>query len=148
MQVWACQAKGEGEYRVGDEIDLGRFLRIKTAIERVLAGATNASAAQGLRDAYSLWREEARKAMPESLLEEFDRIAPEDAGPRGRMAISPDLPIIAGAMRARLEGLAGWLQGFVEEANQAAQIAANADAYAREKVRSEKPAMGFRTGEQ
>jgi hypothetical protein len=49
---------------------------------------------------------------------------------------------VASEARTRLGAMAGWLNGFIEEAQFEARLRAEADAYAKERVKAER-GIGF-----
>lgn len=87
----------------------------------------------------------------EDLRQEFESLIPawrDEAAPRrGVVAgalVAPTVGRSAATARLRLRTLVGWIDGLVESMRYEAQIAANAEAYARETVKAER-GMGFRS---
>jgi hypothetical protein len=119
--------------------DPGIFLRLKASLDSTIQGVEEKSfAVKALTDAYAVFRSEAeRVAEQEHALDEFKRLfppPPEVSAPSARGGFDP---IVAGGSSAEalslLARLSGWLDGFV----QSIRMQAEADAYARERVRHE-----------
>jgi hypothetical protein len=129
---------GKGERLPID--DVGRFLRLKNSIEGAVAPfgeGSSAIAGGALPNAYVSLREEVREAIGPQHQAEFDRLFPAWNEP-----INTSHGIHTATQHSRAKGLlgrlAGWLDGFVQEA----QMAMNAQAYAEELVKQERP-LGF-----
>lgn len=101
-----------------DEIDVGRFLRLQGALHGAASSYPWDSAVMGsaaLAGAYERLRAETAEIIPEPYRAELDRLFPHDAGPR-----SPGDPRMMAKRfsqaKTLLDSLAGWLGGFVREA--------------------------------
>lgn len=123
--------------------DVGRFLRLQGAIQAALDSIPMDQAVvaeQPMKDAYLRLRAETRSVIPGETLEEFDRMFPTEVkvGPTGssRMVIRAAR---FNAARSLLGSLAGWLDGFVQEA----RMTIEAEAYAHARVEEER-GVGFR----
>jgi hypothetical protein len=77
-----------------------------------------------------------------ALLEEFERLYPEEHF-RGVPTHGPDLRHQYGEVVSLMSGVSGWLHGIIEVDQFEGQRLANAEAYAREKVKAER-GIGFR----
>ena len=77
-----------------------------------------------------------------SLLEEFDRLYPE-AHFSGARVFFEDLQREHGEVVVRMSGMSGWLDGIIQVNQAQRQLRANAQAYAREKVKAER-GIGFK----
>jgi hypothetical protein len=123
---------------MADDIDVGRFLRL-TGTLRGVADSIDpklaALAGDMLAEAYLRARREVQAAIPEKHHDEMDRLFPEGVP---QFAARREDPVEQAekfnAALGLLRGLAGWLQGFVEEA----KMAVNAEALAAAKVKEER----------
>jgi len=125
-------------------MDVGRFLRLQGAV-RAAAGAISEDhavvGADAMMQSYQRLRGEVRIAIPPEDVDEFDRVCPPNVP---SFATPPyGVPIAQAdkfhAARGLLEQMAGWLEGYVRHA----EMQANAEAYAAERVRQER-VTGFR----
>ena len=132
-------------------VDLGRLLRAKNMIESATtAVAADASSARALTESYQRLRQTIRQLIEgEGLEGEFDQLFPEidiaeapTARLAGRSGLQHNLELETDARRAStlLQQLSGWLNGMIQEQTLEQQIAANAEAYARQQGR---PPTGF-----
>ncbi|HEV8697703.1 MAG TPA: hypothetical protein VGQ89_08420 [Candidatus Limnocylindrales bacterium] len=125
-------------------IDVGRFIRLKATIEATAAASTDGSLAAAT-EAYNRFRGQIATMVDGPLKEEFEGLFPPDprmhsSGGMFSRVIRESLD--AADARSRLAGLVGWLQGLIESAQTAAQLEANATAYAEAKLRAER-GLGF-----
>jgi hypothetical protein len=129
------------------ELDIGKFIRIKASVDAALASADSATHAQGLSNAYGSYRTEilAMISGDGDLSAEFARLFPEHAF-SGIADFGPDMAVNYGKAKTLLSGVSGWLDGIIQAAQADVQIRANAEAYAREKVKAER-GVGFRGDE-
>jgi hypothetical protein len=99
--------------------DIGRFTRIKAAIDAIIASTgRGVIASEGLADAANRFTREITAMLPDNLRSEFQALFPEDATPNHGWA-GGDLIAAAAASegaRVRLVGISGWLQGVVDSA--------------------------------
>jgi len=124
--------------------DLGKVLRLRGAIRGAIGATEVAQATLGgdtLARRYASLRAEAPNVIPTEDQEELIRLLPltlsgYGSGPR-------DLPGQFNAARIFLGSLGDWLGGYVERAQIAAQIEANAEAYAQARLKEER-GVGFR----
>jgi hypothetical protein len=120
---------------VSEEWDLGKFYRLKGTIEQAATSAGPADARHArepFRRLYSRFRDEARTAVPSTLLEEFDRLFPEHNGPSsGYMEAFHEA-------RALMLAMVGWFDGIIQDTLAGAEIGA----YAAARVKAER-AVGF-----
>lgn len=127
-------------------IDVGKFLRLKGAIQGAMDAVPTGSAAfsgTSLVDAYLTLRKETAEAIPEELAEEFDRQfkpSPFKAG-SGMRSIGAGQAQTFNEARALLGKMAGWLDGIIQEA----RLEAEAAAYAAARLKEERK-PGFRPG--
>jgi len=126
---------------VTDGIDVGRFVRLVGAIRAAIDSADPGLAAvagNALAQTYSRLRAEARNLVPDDRRDELDRVCPETLQATGgsRMLLQAAR---FNAARSALSILAGWLQGFVDEA----RMAMEARAYAEARVKEER-GVGFK----
>ena len=116
-------------------------MRLRSAVRETMAALhAGEKAGQGVAapEAYERLRAEALAIVPDDKAEEFGHLFPEWTGGKvGRVGMHA-VPLAEQAL-AMLGQLAGWLDGFVEEA----RLAAEAQAYAVERVRQER-GVGFR----
>ena len=128
-------------------VDIAKFIRIKASVDGTLASADSPTHAQGLSSAYGSYRAEILTVISaeSDLSAEFSRLFPEHAF-RGSPGWGPDMAVNYGRVVSLLSGVAGWLNGVIQFAQAEGQIQANAEAYAREKVKSER-GVGFRSDE-
>jgi hypothetical protein len=126
------------------EPDIAKFIRIKASVDAALASADSATHAQGLSIAYGSYRTEilAMISADGDLSAEFARLFPEHAF-SGIAGFGPDMAVNFGKAKTFLSGVSGWVEGIIQAAQADVQIQANAEAYAREKVRAER-GIGFR----
>lgn len=125
-------------------MDVGRFLRLQGAIQSAIESVNDGQAAvagPAMAERYETLVVEARLTIPETELEEFDRLFPKRIeGPRptgpGNMFGSAKMFNDA---KALLGTLAGYLGGYVSEA----RMQLEADAYAEARIKSER-GVGFK----
>jgi hypothetical protein len=104
--------------------DVGRFLRLQGAIDAAVAAVPPdqaATAVTALVGSYVSIRSEVRLAVGDEFHEEFDRLFPTMTVPPAPNVMNRGFdPFksadIANDARARLRMMAGWLGGFVKEA--------------------------------
>jgi hypothetical protein len=126
-------------------VDVGKLMRLRGAIQGALNSIPTDQApvaGRAMADRWRELREEARNVIPAEQLDEFESLFP--GGPEG----NPGLGLRGQAAmfneaRGLLGSLAGWLEGFIEEA----RLQAEAEAYGRERAKQER-GVGFRAGEQ
>lgn len=133
-------------------LDVGALLRLRNGLQEALAAtpAEQGSAWQGLVDAYEGLRGRASQVIGDAHAEEFERLFPAAIDRRtaghdithdpGAMFVQQE---VASDARTRIASLAGWLNGFIEEAQFNMRMQAEADAYAKERVRTER-GVGFK----
>ena len=96
------------------DLDVGRFIRLKAAIESTLGLKAGPMAGPALSEAAERYREQIDAILSEDLRAEFDalfpRVEPQRSG-RGDMVAMAQA---ADSARARLLGIEGWLQGLVD----------------------------------
>jgi hypothetical protein len=132
------------------DLDVPKYMRLRTAVRNALdsVGPDASSAFRGLVDAYQRLRAEARDAVGDDLVKEFDDLFPAtiDLGAAGTGNHSPTAMLkqqeVANTARTLLGQLAGWLDGFIEAAQFDARLQADAEAYAKERIKSERK-VGF-----
>jgi hypothetical protein len=134
-------------------MDVETHMRLKAAIQAAADSIPEgqiAVAGSAYHDAYDRFRPRVRDAVPEELHDEFDEFFPSEAKPGGVARRGGTLRA-AGASsneaRALLLTLAGWLQGHIDGALAEAKRNAEADAYAKERVKAER-GIGFRRPDQ
>lgn len=125
-------------------LNVERILRLQGAVRAAAASVSENNAVAGadpMLSSYRRLRDEVRGAIPSEDVPEFDRVCP------------PNVPAFAAnrsraldqagkfhAARSMLEQMAGWLDGYVRHA----QLQAEAEAYAAERVKEER-GIGFRS---
>ena len=131
------------------EIDVGKYLRLQGAIQSALDAVGEDQSVVGstaMRTAYERLRGEVHSSIPDAQAEEFERLFPEKPP---EPTTQQSRPFLAAARymsaRALLATLKGWLDGYIQEAQYEARMA-EADAYARERVKAER-GVGFRPKE-
>ena len=123
--------------------DIGRYIRLQGAIRASIDAVPEGQApvaGMAMVNVYRRFRAEAKKVIPSDHAEEFDAMFPDDvaiqrANPRDDLLDSAAR--YTGA-RLLLATLAGWLDGFVQEA----KMQIEADAYAQARVKEER-GVGF-----
>jgi len=123
-------------------IDVAKLIRIRASLDAALATAKTAADAPGLSKAYLAHRREVASMLDGELLAEFDRLYPE-AHYQGSPVVPIDLQLRWAEVVPLLSGMSGWLNGLIQADQISREIAANAEAYAREKVRAER-GIGFK----
>lgn len=119
-------------------IDVGKILRLAGAVEKAAKIETEypVQTSSAVSERYKALRLEVARAVEDDAREEFDRLFPAELGGYGR---NPnDMLEKFYAARTLLETLAGWLDGFIQEA----RMTIEAEAYARERVKRE--SVGFK----
>lgn len=130
-------------------MDIGVLLRLKGGIESTLESLgggdpTNSQAA--LASAYGRFRNEALSAVGDAAQPELERLFP-DLHPISSSLNAPAVLDNYHRARSLMNGLAGWLGGFIEEAQFQVRVESESRAYAVERVRQER-GVGFRPPEQ
>jgi hypothetical protein len=123
--------------------DVGKILRVRGAIQATLEGLADSEAVMAgdaVGSGYTRLRKEVAAIVPSEDREEFDRLFPESAGSFGHRPM--DKANKYHAAKGLLGQLAGWLRGYVDEA----QFQAKADAYARERMKQGR-GVGFKPSE-
>jgi hypothetical protein len=122
-------------------LDPQRIIRIRSTIE---AAADKTTATFALIELYTATRNQLLAMLEGDLVTEFEGLFPTWHRRGGMLAGS--LGITSSEARTRLRSLVGWLNGLVQGMQYEAQITANAEAYARERVKAER-GIGFRAEE-
>jgi hypothetical protein len=107
------------------ELDVPKFMRLRTAVRSALDSVPSeaSSAFRGLVDAYQRLRAEAKDAIGEEFVTEFDALFPSsiELGEAGRGLVSQSVLLkqqeVANTARTLLGQLAGSLDGFIEAAS-------------------------------
>lgn len=122
-------------------IDVKRILRLRSTI----AAGTGTKATSALIALYSTARAQVLAMLDGDLAAEFEELFPAWSARRGGGVISQAVSsgVTLSEARGRLSAIVSWLDGLVQGLQIEAQTKANADAYARERVRQER-GMGFR----
>ena len=127
-------------------MDVGALIRVRNAARESIAAtpADHGSAWQGLVETYQALLQQARELMDEVSRSEMDRLFAKeiDTDGAGRSPVRDPSAMfkqqeVASEARTRIAALAGWLDGHIEEAQLGARLEAEANAYARERVRRE-----------
>lgn len=118
-------------------------MRLRGAIQSSLSSVSDGQAALAggaMSEAYMTCRTEVRSAIDPDLWEEFDRLFLTSAtsAPIGREGAAR-----FNEARIRLGKMGGWLEGQIEYLKYTSQLEAEAEAYARAKLKRE-DGMGFR----
>jgi hypothetical protein len=119
--------------------DISRYLRLQGAIRAAIDAVPEGQAAlagHAMMNAYRRFRSEARANIPNEQFSEFDAMFPtevifERANPRDDLQ---DAAAEFNAARLPLSTMAGWLDGFVQEA----KMQMEANAYAKARVKEER----------
>jgi hypothetical protein len=128
------------------DIDVPLFFRLREAVRGAIAAVPQGQAAESgraLQESYERLRPEILRAIPDHLADEFNRLFPEQEFPR---LPRHNLVLVAAQSneaRAALGAIAGWLDGLVQAADHENRLRLEAEAYARERVQSER-GIGFR----
>jgi hypothetical protein len=140
-------------------VDIGVLLRIRNSAQEALTATPpdHSSAWNGLVETYERLREWAAQVIGDAHRDEFNRLFPQTidqriagtgaAGGRPNPAALFAQQEVASEARTRLGSLAGWLNGFIEEAQFRTRVQAESDAYAKERVKAER-GVGFKPPEQ
>jgi len=104
-------------------LDIGRFIRLRSAIQQSSETGSEQSAAGPLAESYLRFRAEALDLVPEGDREELQRVCPEideqEIGRIPRGSINPEARVLERELHAQakvfLGSLAGFLDGYVEE---------------------------------
>lgn len=127
-------------------LDPRRIIRVRAAVAAATEDSSPSTSV--LMDLYTTSRNQILEMLEDDeLVDEFSSLLPgwtDAPGSDLGRAIGAS-GVTAHAARLRLRTLVGWLDGLIESLRYDAQIAANAEAYAREVVRSER-GIGFRPG--
>jgi len=122
-------------------MDIDLLIRLRATARAVLEEDQKQSLgqAQAVVDIYAQIRGRLFEAVPDELHDELTGLMPADleADLTGTAHIK-----IAAATRAltTLRAIAGWLDGVIESATRAERLSAEAEAYAKERVRAEQTA--------
>jgi hypothetical protein len=126
------------------DVDVGKFLRLSNLVTRAMDSVPFEQAAlagRALAGTYGQVRGEVLAAIPEEVREEFERLFPESVRTQQDARGAAVEVSRFNAAKVALGSLAGWLQGFIDEA----RLRFEAEAYAAERVKQER--IGFRPGE-
>lgn len=118
-------------------IDINRILRLRSTID---AGASSNSTT-ALIELYRTAREQVLAMLEGELRTEFEELFP---GWDARWGGGQVLGVTMGEARGRLRSIVGWLDGLIEGARYQGQLKANAEAYARERIKADR-GIGFRS---
>jgi hypothetical protein len=133
------------------KLDIGACIRLRNSAKEALASLPEdqGSAWRGLTSIYVQLRAQVASVVSEPQSAEFNALFPNEISvgaadnsiihDPGAMFAQQD---VASQARSLIGALAGWLDGFIEEAQFAAKLHAEAEAYARERVKSERE-FGF-----
>lgn len=133
-------------------LDIGALLRLRNGLREALAAtpAEQGSAWQGLVEAYEGLRNRASEVVGDDHADELGRLFPPliDRRTAGRdITRDPSALFVQQEVdseaRTRIASLAGWLNGFIEEAQFNLRVQAEAEAYAKERVKADR-GVGFK----
>jgi hypothetical protein len=132
------------EHAMADEgFDIGKFMRLRGAIQFAMDAVDPGQAAMGgdaLARTYERLRGEVREAVHKGYRDEFDRLFPEQVH-RGSGATPAQMSARTyNEARSLLGSMAGWLQGFIDEARMQNEV----QAFAEARVKAER-GVGFKT---
>jgi hypothetical protein len=117
-------------------VDIGQLRRIRGGVRGAIESASGRGAlgAAGLVDVFNSSLESIEAAVDDELRAELHANVPALAGLTGDLL--EDANIRASAA-TRLGQLGGWLDGLIEHLESQERVAAEAEAYARERVRQD-----------
>lgn len=129
-------------------MDVKRFIRLRAAIEEAMAAVRPEDAAasgKAMPESYVRLRAQVLELLGDedpSLVEELNALCPYTDWPQaGRGDLFKNAAVYNEA-RSYLARMLGWLKGIIEGEQYESQVAANAAAYASERVRQERQ-IGF-----
>lgn len=129
---------------MAESVEVGRFMRLRGAIQGALDAIPvdqAAVAGRAMAARYRIFRHEAQKVVPKGYLDELESLFPEAPIAGGRRDVREEAETYNQA-RGLLGALAGWLDGFIQEARSQAET----EAYVRERVKQER-GVGFKAGD-
>ena len=99
-------------------VDVAKIMRLKGAALAASQLEKGSLAGKALADTYDLVRDQIQAAIPGGLREEFEGLFPRMDQPRLRADDLIESAAAADQAKARLQTLAGWLQGVIESEKQ------------------------------
>lgn len=104
------------------DLDVGRFLRLRNAIREAMEAGADVGAAPSLARQYRAFRESAIELVPPEHEDELRALAPEIDDEKTRLELGPNpqsmfrAKELHGEVSVLLGGLAGFLDGYIQEA--------------------------------